>query len=36
VIDQNTNAERQAVEARFTFINARVSLEEKLGTRLER
>jgi outer membrane protein len=36
VIDRTAQAERQALEALFGFINARISLEEKLGHRLER
>jgi outer membrane protein len=35
VIDRTAQAERQALEALFGFINARISLEEKLGHRLE-
>jgi outer membrane protein len=35
VIDRTAQAERQALEAVFGFINARISLEEKLGHRLE-
>jgi outer membrane protein len=35
VIDRTAQAERQALEALFGFINARISLEEKLGRRLE-
>jgi outer membrane protein len=34
VIDRTAQAERQALEALFGFINARISLEEKLGHRL--
>ncbi|HEX6134558.1 MAG TPA: TolC family protein [Longimicrobiales bacterium] len=36
VIDRTAESERQAVEALFGFINARIVLEEKLGHRLER
>jgi outer membrane protein len=36
VIDRTAQAERQALEALFGFINARIGLEEKLGHRLER
>jgi outer membrane protein len=35
VIDRTAQAERQALDARFQFISARLALEEKLGTRLE-
>ena len=35
VIDRTAQAERQALEALFGFITARISLEEKLGRRLE-
>ncbi|MGH7449226.1 MAG: TolC family protein [Longimicrobiales bacterium] len=35
VIDRTAQAERQALEALFGFINARISLEEKLGHRVE-
>jgi outer membrane protein len=35
VIDRTAQAERQALDARFQFIIARLNLEEKLGTRLE-
>lgn len=35
VINQAAQAERQAVDARFAFINARIALEERLGHRLE-
>jgi outer membrane protein len=35
VIDRTADAERQALDARFNFINARLNLEEKLGARLE-
>ena len=35
VIDRTAQAERQALEALFGFIDARISLEEKLGHRLE-
>jgi outer membrane protein len=35
VIDRTAQAERQALEALFGFINARISLEERLGHRLE-
>jgi len=35
VIDRTAQAERQALDARFQFITARLALEEKLGTRLE-
>jgi len=35
VINQAAQAERQAIDARFAFINARVALEERLGRRLE-
>lgn len=31
LIDDNLNAQRQAVDAQFTFITARATLEEKLG-----
>src|SRR5690606_32226094 len=31
LIDENLNAQRQAVDAQFTFITARATLEEKLG-----
>jgi len=36
LVDANAQAQRQAVEARFQFITARVALEERLGARLER
>lgn len=36
LVDANAQAQRQAVEARFQFIAARVALEERLGARLER
>lgn len=35
VIDRTAQAERQALDARFSFITARLNLEEKLGARLE-
>ncbi|HSJ09169.1 MAG TPA: TolC family protein [Longimicrobiales bacterium] len=35
VINQAAQAERQVIEARFAFINARTTLEERLGFRLE-
>jgi outer membrane protein TolC len=35
VIDRTAQAERQALEARFAFINARLVLEERLGAPLE-
>jgi outer membrane protein len=35
VIDRAAQAERQALDARFQFTNARVSLEERLGARLD-
>jgi outer membrane protein len=35
VIDRTADVERQALDARFTFINARLTLEERLGARLE-
>jgi outer membrane protein len=35
VIDRTAQAERQALDARFLFVTARLNLEEKLGTRLE-
>lgn len=35
LFDRTAEAERQALDARFTFINARLALEEKLGARLE-
>jgi outer membrane protein TolC len=35
LIDRTAEAERQALDARFTFINARIGLEGKLGARLE-
>lgn len=35
LFEQTAQAERQALDARFTFINARLGLEEKLGARLE-
>ncbi|CAN5715214.1 N/A [soil metagenome] len=35
VIDRTAQAERQALDARFIFITARLNLEEKLGVRLE-
>jgi outer membrane protein TolC len=35
VIDRTAQAERQALEALFGFIGARIGLEEKLGHRLE-
>lgn len=34
MIDNNSNAQRQVVEARFVFLTARVALEELLGTRI--
>ena len=34
MIDANSNAQRQVVEARFTFLTARVTLEERLGARI--
>ncbi len=36
LVDANAQAQRQAVEATFQFIAARVALEERLGARLER
>jgi outer membrane protein len=36
VIDRTAQAERQALDARFQFVLARLNLEEKLGARLER
>jgi outer membrane protein TolC len=35
LFDRTAEAERQALDARFTFISARLALEEKLGARLE-
>jgi outer membrane protein len=35
VIDRTAQAERQALDARFHFVLARLNLEEKLGARLE-
>jgi outer membrane protein len=35
VIDRTAQAERQALDARFLLITARLNLEEKLGARLE-
>jgi outer membrane protein len=35
VIDRTAQAERQALDARFSFVLARVALEERLGSRLE-
>jgi outer membrane protein len=35
VIDRTAQAERQLLDARFQFITARLTLEERLGTRLE-
>jgi outer membrane protein len=35
VIDRTAAAERQALDARFQFIVARINLEERLGARLE-
>jgi outer membrane protein len=35
VIDRTAQAERQALDARFQYITARIGLEEKLGVRLE-
>jgi outer membrane protein len=35
VIDRTAQAERQALDARFQFVLARLNLEEKLGARLE-
>ena len=35
VIDRTAQAERQALDARFGFIVARLNLEERLGARLE-
>lgn len=34
VIDANATAQRQVVEARFSFLTARVALEERLGDRI--
>ena len=34
LIDASSNAQRQVVEARFAFLNARVALEERLGARI--
>lgn len=36
VIDETSNAERQALDARYGFVRARVALEEKLGAPLLR
>jgi len=36
VIDDTSNAERQALDARYGFVRARIALEEKLGTSLPR
>ncbi|CAN5722823.1 hypothetical protein BH23GEM10_BH23GEM10_06690 [soil metagenome] len=36
VIDRTSQAERQALDARFEFYTARINLEETLGSRLER
>jgi outer membrane protein TolC len=35
VIDRMAQAERQLLDARFQFITARLSLEERLGVKLE-
>lgn len=35
IFDATANAERQALEARFTFVNAQIALEERIGSRLE-
>jgi outer membrane protein len=36
IVDNNAEAQRQVVQARFDFVNALVTLEQALGARLER
>jgi outer membrane protein TolC len=35
IVESNDQAQRSAIEARFAYLNARVALEERIGTPLD-